>query len=303
MSGGIWKAIDRAEELGCDAVQIFTQSPRMWRPTAHTEEALARFRERRTETGIGAVVSAEGKVMDAAPRLRVIGRHGAGVDNIDVVAAAARKIFLVDRPGSVQTTVALGNIAIDRRSPDYLPMTVMNHVIGGGAAGRLFLNLREEKGYTYGVYSNFTALRYPGPWQAGGNMRTEVTAAALVEFFNEIRRIRDEKVPTAELAAGKRAIAARFALSLEQPAAILGLAIARKQYDLTADYWDNYPAKIMAVSADEVQRVARKYLSPDVMQLVAVGDAGKLKGVLAQYGAVEVYDEAGRPVRTGTQPN
>jgi len=219
------------------------------------------------------------------------------------VAAAARQIFLVDRPGSVQATVALGNIAIDRRSPDYLAMVVMNHVIGGGATGRLFLNLREEKGYTYGVYSNFTALRYPGPWQAGGNMRTEVTAGALVEVFNEIRRIREEKVPAAELAASKRALAARFALSLEQPAAILGLAIARKQYDLSADYWDNYPAKIMAVSADEVQRVARKYLSPDVMQLVAVGDAGKLKGVLAQYGSVEVYDEAGRPVRTGTQPN
>lgn len=219
------------------------------------------------------------------------------------VAAATRKIFLVDRPGSVQTTLALGNIAIDRRSLDYLPMVVMNHVIGGGAAGRLFLNLREEKGYTYGVYSNFTALRYPGPWQAGGNMRTEVTAGALAEFFNEIRRIREEKVPAAELAASKRAIAARFALSLEQPAAILGLAIARKQYDLAADYWDNYPAKIMAVSAVEVQRVARKYLSPDAMQLVAVGDASKIKGTLAQYGAVEVYDEAGRPVRTGTQPN
>ena len=219
------------------------------------------------------------------------------------VATAARQIFLVDRPGSVQATVALGNIAIDRRSPDYLAMTVMNHVIGGGAAGRLFLNLREEKGYTYGVYSNFTALRYPGPWQAGGNMRTEATAGALVEFFNEIRRIREKQVPAAELAASKRAIAARFALSLEQPAAILGLAIARKQYDLSADYWDNYPARIMAVSADEVQRVARKYLDPDAMQLVAVGDASKLKNVLEQYGAVEVYDEAGRPVRTGTQPN
>ena len=75
----------------------------------------------------------------------------------------------------MQTTVSLGNIAIDRRSPDYLPMVVMNDVIGGGASARLFLNLREEKGYTYGVYSDFTALRYPGPWRAGGNMRTEVT--------------------------------------------------------------------------------------------------------------------------------
>ena len=210
------------------------------------------------------------------------------------VATAAGRIFLVDRPGSVQTTVTLGNIAIDRRSPDYLAMTVMNHVIGGGVTGRLFLNLREEKGYTYGVYSNFSALRYPGPWQAGGNMRTEVTAGALAEFFNEIRRIREEKVPAAELAAGKRALAARFALSLEQPAAILGLAIARKQYDLSADYWDTYPARIMAVSADEVQRVARKYLDPETMQLVAVGDAGRIKTALEKYGPVEVYDSEGR---------
>jgi predicted Zn-dependent peptidase len=125
-------------------------------------------------------------------------------------------------------------------------------------------------------------------------MRTEVTAGALAEFFNEIRRIREEKVPPAELAASKRAIAARFALSLEQPAAILGLAIARKQYDLSADYWDTYPARIMAVSADEVQRVARKYLDPEAMQLVAVGDAGRIKTALEKYGAVEVYDSEGR---------
>ncbi len=82
------------------------------------------------------------------------------------VAAATRKVFLVNRPNSVQTTVALGNIAIDRLSPDYFSMMVMNHVIGSGT-GRLFLNLREEKGYTYGVYSDFTALHYPGPWRAG----------------------------------------------------------------------------------------------------------------------------------------
>jgi predicted Zn-dependent peptidase len=219
----------------------------------------------------------------------------------DPAAAGARKVFLVDRPNSVQTTVALGNIAIDRRSPDYVPMVVMNQVIGGGSSGRLFLNLREEKGYTYGVYSDLSALRYPGPWRAGGNMRTEVTEGALVEFFNEIRRIRDEKVPAAELEERKRSIAARFALSLEQPAMVLGFAITRKQYSLPADYWDSYPAKVMAVNAGDVQRVAHKYLNPDAMQLVAVGDANKIKIVLEKYGPVEVYDSEGRPARTETQ--
>ena len=211
-------------------------------------------------------------------------------------AARTSKVFLVDRPNSVQTTVALGNIAIDRRSPDYIPMVVMNHIIGGGASARLFLNLREEKGYTYGVYSDFSALRYPGPWRAGGNMRTEVTEGALVEFYNEIRRMRDENVLGAELEASKRALAARFALSLEQPGSVLGLAMLRKQYGFPENYWDIYPTKILAVTAADVQRVARKYLNPDAMQLVAVGDAEKIKPVLEKYGRVEVFDSDGRIV-------
>jgi zinc protease len=213
------------------------------------------------------------------------------------VPVMTRKVYLVDRPNSVQTTIALGNLAIDRRSPDYIPMVVMNHLLGGGPAARLFLNLREEKGYTYGVYSNFTARRYPGPWRAGGNMRTEVTANALVEFFNEIRRVRDEKVSDNELADAKRAITARFALSLEQPTEALGSAIVQKVYGFPADYWDSYPAKVMAVTADDVQRVARKYLDPDTIQLVVVGDGRKIKAILEKYGPLEVYDSGGQPVR------
>jgi zinc protease len=211
----------------------------------------------------------------------------------DPAAARARKVILVHRPNSVQTTVALGNIAIDRRSPDYMAMVVMNDIIGGGASARLFLNLREEKGYTYGVYSDFSALRYPGPWRAGGNMRTEVTDGALVEFYKEIRRIRDEKVSSKELAESQRSIVASFALSLEQPSRVLSFAVTRKLYGLPADYWEKYAGRIAAVRAEDVQRVARKYLNPDTLQLVAVGDATKIKSVLEKYGAVEVYDANG----------
>ena len=222
-------------------------------------------------------------------------REVSGVLPADPVPVSNRKIYLVDRRDSVQTTVVLGNIAIGRRSEDYVPMVVMNHILGGGPAARLFLNLREEKGYTYGVYSNFTAVEYPGPWRAGGNMRTEVTDGALTEFFHEIRRIREEKVGEAELAETKRSVVANFALSLEQPTRMLGFAITRKIYNLPDDYWDTYPAKIMAVSADDVQRVARKYLDPETMQLVAVGDGRKIKPTLEPYGSVEVYDSEGKP--------
>ena len=212
------------------------------------------------------------------------------------VPTQARKVYLVERPQSVQTTIALGNIAIDRRSSDYIPMVVLNYILGGGPAARLFLNLREEKGYTYGVYSSFTAVQYPGPWSAGGNMRTEVTGNALTEFFNEIRRIRDEKVTEAELVAARRAITASFALSLEQPSRILNFAVAREIYQLPDDYWESYPAKIMLVTAEDVQRVARKYLNPDTMQLVAVGDGHKIRAALEKYGPIEMYDSSGNSV-------
>lgn len=206
----------------------------------------------------------------------------------------SKKIYLVDRPNSVQTTIMMGNIAIDRLSPDYLPVYVMNRVIGGGPAARLFINLREEKGYTYGVYSSLIAGKFPGPWVASGDVRTEVTEGAMNEFLKEINRIRDEKVPESELEECKRSLVASFALSLERPMQLLSYALTRKYYGLPPDYWDTYPSKLMAESADEVQRVARKYIDPASIQIVAVGEASKIKSVLEKFGPVDVYDTEGK---------
>lgn len=217
--------------------------------------------------------------------------------------AASKKIFLIDRPDSVQSTITMGNIAIDRRSPDYVPVVVMDSIVGGGASARLFLNLREDKGYTYGVYSSFTALKYPGPWSAGGDVRTEVTEGALNELVYELKRIRDEAVPAAELEEKKRAIVAGFALSLENPASLLSYEVIRKIYDLPADYWDTYPARVMAVTAADVQRVARRYVNPETHQVVVVGDAGKIRSILEKFGPVEVYNTEGRPLAEAMKPN
>ena len=210
-------------------------------------------------------------------------------------AASKEKIFLIDRPGSVQTTLLMGNLAIDRANPDYPALVVLNEVLGAGSASRLFLNLREEKGYTYGVYSNLIARKYAGPWTAGGDLRTEVTDGAMTEFLRELNRIRDEKVPDDELDAARRSVVARFALSLESPQQLIGYAITRRAYKFPADYWDKYPAQIAAVRADDVQRVARKYIDPATMQVIAVGDAGKIKTVLEKYGPVEIVDTSGAP--------
>jgi zinc protease len=207
------------------------------------------------------------------------------------------QVAIVNRPGSVQTNLVLGNVGIDRRSPDYFAMNVMNQVLGAGSSARLFNNLREDKGYTYGAYSSFFAGMLPGAWQASSQVRTDVTEGAMREFFNELRRIREEKVPAGELEEKKRTVVAGFALSLESPTTLLSLAMQRKDYNLPEDYWDTYPAKISAVTADEVQRVAQKYLTLNNIQIVAVGDAGKIKTVMAKYGKVVVYDTDGRPVQ------
>ncbi|MEO8595275.1 MAG: pitrilysin family protein [Candidatus Solibacter sp.] len=208
--------------------------------------------------------------------------------------AGEKRVFIVNRPGSVQTNLAMGNIAIDRRSPDYVALVVMNNILGGGSTARLFNNLREDKGYTYGAYSSVSAGEYAGPWSATSEVRTDVTEGAMREFFNEFNRMRDEKVPAAELEEKKRSVVARFALSLESPQSVLSLSITRKVYGLPEDYWDTYPAQISAVTAEDIQRVARKYLNLDNIQIIAVGDEAKIKPVLEKYGKVAVYDVDGK---------
>jgi zinc protease len=215
--------------------------------------------------------------------------------------ATTGKVYLVDRPGSVQTTLLMGNLAIDRSNPDYPALVVLNEVLGAGPASRLFLNLREEKGYTYGVYSNLAARKYAGPWTAGGDLRTEVTGGAMTEFSRELNRIRDEKVPDEELGAAKGSVVARFALSLESPQQLIAYAITRKAYNFPADYWDKYPAQIAAIGANDVQRVARKYINPTTMQIVAVGDAGKIKTVMEKYGPVELVNTSDTPEVQGVK--
>lgn len=211
-------------------------------------------------------------------------------------AQAASRILLIDRPGSVQTVLQLGTLGIERNSPDYFSILLADKILGGGPAARLFLNLREDKGYTYGAYSNFGGSRFRGTWTSGSEVRTDVTEGAMKEFMFELKRLRDEKVSTEELENAKRAIVGSFALSLEQPQSLLQNIITQKLYDLPADYWDTYPQKVSAITVDDIQKVAQKYIDLDHIQIVAVGDAAKAKDVLAKYGKVEVYDAEGKLV-------
>jgi zinc protease len=230
----------------------------------------------------------------------------ADVPAFSIPAAPAQsesKIYLIDRPGSVQTVLQLGTLGIERTSPDYFAVLLADRVFGGGPSGRLFLNLREDKGYTYGAYSFFSGSKFRGTWGASSEVRTEVTEGAMKEFMNELNRLRNEPVPAEELENAKRAITGSFALSLEQPAGLLQNIITQKLYNLPADYWDTYPQKVAAITAADVQNAAKKYLDLGKLQVIAVGDAAKAREGLTKYGKVELYDAEGKPVTGPSSEN
>ena len=214
----------------------------------------------------------------------------------DPAELTAPKIAFIGRPNSVQTNLIVGTQAISRASPDYDVLQVMNKVIGGGPTGRLFIHLREEKGYTYGAGSGLSAPMFRGDWSASTSVRSEVTEPALHDLLAEVAQLRDQRVSSQELADAKRSMIASFALSLESPTQLLNYAVTRWRYKLAANYWDTYPDRLSAVTADEIQAAARKYLDARRLQIVAVGDPTRVADVLKKLGEVEAFDADGKRV-------
>ena len=200
---------------------------------------------------------------------------------------ADKKVYLIPRPNSVQTYLMAVNHAIDRKSPDYIECQVMNRILGSGPSSRLFRVIREEKGYTYGIGSGFSASRYLNHFIASTSVRTEVTEPALAELLSQFGDIRNRAVPAGELADAQSAIVASFVLGLESASSVLSRWLEQRMDGLPEDYWDTYTQKVMAVSAADVQRVAKKYVPLDNVQIVAVGDAGKIRDLLKKFGPIE----------------
>lgn len=193
------------------------------------------------------------------------------------------QVFVVDRPGSVQTSLLMGSLATRGDDPDRAALVVMNQILGASAASRLFMNLREDKGYTYGAYSGVNLGRFPGVINASAEVRTEVTADAMKEFMFELKRIASEDVSAVELANAKRALVGNFALALETPRSFIGYVLEQKLYNFPPEYWDHYAERVDAITAADVKRVAKKYLDTKRLQIVAVGDASKIKDAMMQY--------------------
>jgi predicted Zn-dependent peptidase len=267
---------------------------------AITREAMVEFHRARYVPDHALIAFAGDITLDEA-RKKVEARLGAwkksGAPKPPVAeppAPGPAKVYLVARPNSVQTMLMVSAPSMTRLDPDYEELTVANRVLGG-TMGRLFRHLREEKGYTYGVGSGFSATRHRGDWTASTSVRTEVTEAALTDLLADVAAMRDTPVPAAELQDHQRAVVAGFALSLENPQQVLGYYTQSWTYGFPADYWETYPAKISAVTAEQALAAAKKYWAPSRLQIVAVGEP-KIAEILKKYGTLEIYDTEGRKI-------
>ncbi|HTH36541.1 MAG TPA: pitrilysin family protein [Pyrinomonadaceae bacterium] len=206
------------------------------------------------------------------------------------------RLTIVDRPGSAQSNIVLSNLAIKRDDPDYFAVLVMNQVLGAGASSRVFMNLREEKGYTYGAYTRIDAKRLAGDFEATAEVRTAVTGDSLKEFFYELNRIRDEDVLPAELADAKNFLTGVFPIRAETQEGLTNLIVTQELYGLSEDYLQTYRENVAAITVDDVRRVAMKYIHPDNLAIVIVGDAVEvLPQVEGSATEVEIRDTDGNP--------
>jgi predicted Zn-dependent peptidase len=200
-------------------------------------------------------------------------------------------LTIVDRKGSAQSNIVLSNVAIKRNHPDFFPLLVMNQILGAGASSRLFMNLREEKGYTYGAYSSLDARRLAGAFEATAEVRTPVTGDSLKEFFYELKRIRDEDVSIEELQDAKNFLTGVFPIRAETQEGLTNLIVQQQLYDLPADYLQTYRENVNAVTSEEIRRVANQYITPDKIAIVIVGDAEEVLPQAESYSQkIEIFD-------------
>lgn len=211
-----------------------------------------------------------------------------------------RTLTIVDRVGSAQSNIVLANLGIDRKNPDYFSIIVMNQILGAGASSRLFMNLREEKGYTYGAYASFDSRRQTGAFEATAEVRSAVTGDSLKEFFYELERIRNEKVSDEEIQDAKNFLTGVFPIRAETQEGLTNLIVAQKLYDLPDDYLQTYRENVSRVTIDDVQRVAQKYIHPEQLAIIIVGDAGEVLPQAKSYAAkIEIFDTDGNPQDVG----
>lgn len=211
---------------------------------------------------------------------------------------AKNTVALVDRSTSVQTVIDIAQpLQMKIGDPDYISSRVLNQILGGGSSSRLFINLREDKGYTYGAYSSIGADKLIAQFSANASVRTEVTDSAVYEFMHEIVNLVDKGVTEEELVKAKSSLAGSFGRSLESPATIANFALNTVRYNLPKDYYATYLQKMNALTVEDINATAKRLIDPTKLYVTVVGNGSEIKEKMAQFGEVVEYDNMGFPAK------
>jgi zinc protease len=194
---------------------------------------------------------------------------------------AGRPLYLIEKSGAPQSVLAVGRVGAARKSPDFHSLIVMNAILGGQFASRINMNLRQEKGYSYGAQSGFAFYRGPGPFVAGGPVESGVTKEALEELFKELAGIAGARpVTDDELAFAKERLILGFPSRFETTFGVAGQVAILVADELPDDEFEHYQPRIEALSKADIDRVARQYITPDRMIVLVVGDRARIEGPL-----------------------
>ncbi len=194
------------------------------------------------------------------------------------------RVYVIDRPQAVQSEIRIGHIGVARTSEDYFAISVMNALLGGVFNSRINLNLRERHGYTYGARSTFAFRREAGPFVVSAPVRNEVTRESVNEVLIELRRIRTGDIEDRELNDTKSYLIGVFPATVQSASDIAGRLLDMELYGLPEDYFDHYRENIDAITKDEIARVANKYIDPDRVLIVIVGNAAQIREPLGTLG-------------------
>jgi zinc protease len=215
----------------------------------------------------------------------------------DEPARRSRALHIVNKPDAPQSELRIGHVGLPRNHPDYFPAVIMNAVLGGLFSSRINLNLREVHGYTYGANSYFDWRRQKGPWVVATAVASDVTPAAAIEVLKEIDRFRSAPITEDELTLATSYLDGVFPIRFETTSAIAAALTTLVVYDLPDDWYDEYRARVRAVTSGDVLVAAERHLHPDALQMVVVGNAAAVReGMEAiAFGPVQRYDLEGRP--------
>jgi zinc protease len=202
-------------------------------------------------------------------------------------------IHILDRPGATQTELRLGHPGVARRDPEYIPLILLNSLLGGKFTSRINMSLRERHGYTYGASSRFVGRLQPGPFLVDAAVSTESTGAAAREVLAEMRRIREELVEPAELDETRSYILGVFPYTFQTISDFAKRLEILSVYGLPDDYYDIYQERLQAMSREELREVALRHLHPDHIAVVAVGPADTLVPQFEGLGTVTVWPRQG----------